>query len=55
MSKEKPSITNFNGYFEFLNNDFPTWVMFENELYPSITTAFQAARCSDLSIRKQIQ
>jgi predicted NAD-dependent protein-ADP-ribosyltransferase YbiA (DUF1768 family) len=24
-------------------------------LYPSITTAFQAARCDDLKVRKQIQ
>ncbi len=23
---EKPPIDDFNGYYEFLNNDFPTWI-----------------------------
>ena len=40
-------ITDFNGYYEFLNNDFPTWIYYEGSLYPSVSTAFQAARTSD--------
>lgn len=37
-------IDDFNGYYEFLNNDYLTWVEYEGILFPNVTTAFQAAR-----------
>ena len=47
-------IDNFNGYFDFLNNDFPSEVLFKDIRYPSASHAFQAARASELHIRKKI-
>ncbi|CAM6001872.1 unnamed protein product, partial [Sphagnum balticum] len=52
--KSEAPIDNFNGYFEFLNNDFPAWVHFEDVLYPSVTTAYQASRTEDKQIRQSI-
>ncbi len=51
---EKQPIDDFNGYYEFLNNDFPTWVEYENIEFPNVSTAFQAARTSNIEIRKKI-
>lgn len=51
--KDKP-IDNFNNYYEFLNNDYPTWVRYESINFPSVTTAYQAARVQDVGIRKKI-
>lgn len=48
MAKRKiETIDNFNGVFDFLNNEYPCAVYYEGRLYPSVFHAFQAAR-SDL-------
>jgi hypothetical protein len=44
-------ILGFEGYYSFLSNDYPSWVMFENIKFPSISTAFQAARTEDIDTR----
>jgi RNA recognition motif-containing protein/predicted NAD-dependent protein-ADP-ribosyltransferase YbiA (DUF1768 family) len=45
MAKRKiETIDNFNGVFDFLNNEYPCTVYFEGRLYPSVFHAFQAAR-----------
>lgn len=38
------TIDNFNGVFDFLNNEYPCAVYLEGRLYPSVFHAFQAAR-----------
>lgn len=38
------TIDNFNGVFDFLNNEFPCRIYFEGRVYPSVFHAFQAAR-----------
>lgn len=48
---EGHSILGFEGYYNFLSNDYPCWVMLENLKFPSISTAFQAARTDDIDIR----
>lgn len=37
-------IDNFNGAFDFLNNEYPSTVYYEGRFYPSVFHAFQAAR-----------
>jgi predicted NAD-dependent protein-ADP-ribosyltransferase YbiA (DUF1768 family)/RNA recognition motif-containing protein len=45
LAKRKiETIDNFNGVFDFLNNEYPCKVYFEGRLYPSVFHAFQAAR-----------
>lgn len=45
MAKRKiETIDNFNGVFDFLNNEYPCAIFFEGRLYPSVFHAFQAAR-----------
>lgn len=52
--KDEQPIDNFNGYFGFLNNDYPCWVLLDGTLYPSVTTAYQASRTNDGEVRQQI-
>jgi len=40
-------IDNFNQYYDYLNNDFPSWVLFDQLLFPTISTAYQAARTNN--------
>lgn len=47
-TKPDIQISGFEGYFNFLSNDYPTWVTYEGMTFPSISTAFQAARTSDI-------
>lgn len=47
-------IDNFNSYFDFLNNDYPTWVYFEGLLFPCVNAAYQAARSDKQHIREKI-
>ena len=47
-------IISFDGYYAFLSNDFPSWVLFDQILFPSVTTAFQAARSGSPAISKKI-
>lgn len=47
-------IAEFTGKYEFLSNEFMSQVSFENELYPSVAHAFQAARTSDTDLRASI-
>jgi hypothetical protein len=52
--QEALPITQFQGYYEFLSIDFPAWVYYQGFIYPSVATAFQAARTSDVTIRRKI-
>jgi hypothetical protein len=47
-------ITQFQGYYEFLSIEYPAWVYYEGFIYPSVATAFQAARTNDVVIRRKI-
>ena len=41
-------INKFEGYYSFLSNDFPAWIYYEGMIFPSLNTAFQAARTENL-------
>src|SRR5688572_13273081 len=47
-------IDNFNGYFDFLNNEFPCTIYYEGHLHNSVSHAFQAARSTEQYIREKI-
>ena len=53
--KKLERIDNFNGYFDFLNNEYPCSVMFEGMVYKSVSFAFQAARTTEQYLREKIQ
>ena len=45
LAKRKiETIDNFNGVFDFLNNEFPCEIYYEGRIYPSVFHASQAAR-----------
>lgn len=50
-----PSINGFSGNFRFLSNFVPAWIVFEDELYPSVEHAYQAAKTLNLTIRANIR
>ena len=52
--RELERIDNFNGYFDFLNNDFPCPVYYEGLIYKAVSYAFQAARATEQYIREKI-
>lgn len=52
QSEDKAPINNFNGHYQFLNNDHPAWVHLEGLLFPSAAIAYQAARTVDLNKRQ---
>ncbi|EAR96607.1 FHA domain protein (macronuclear) [Tetrahymena thermophila SB210] len=47
-------IDKFEEYFSFLNNDEPSWILYEGILYPSVSVAFQGARAQDFEIKQKI-
>jgi predicted NAD-dependent protein-ADP-ribosyltransferase YbiA (DUF1768 family) len=51
---EPPPIVQFQGYYEFLSIDYPCWVYYQGFLFPSVATAFQAARSTDAALRRRI-
>jgi hypothetical protein len=53
--EESAPISDFNGHYQFLNNDHPAWVLLDGELYPSVSIAYQASRTSSSSVRQQLQ
>ena len=48
-------IDNFNGAYDFLNNEYPSLVYFEGSIYPSAFNAFQASRTNKSYFRNQLQ
>lgn len=55
QSKEDHApINDFNGHYQFLNNDHPAWVNLDGDLYPSASIAYQAARTTNYAIRQQL-
>lgn len=46
-------ITNFNGDFDFLNNEFECEIYFEGLFYPNVYNAYQAARTTSQFYRKK--
>ena len=53
--KQADRIEGLTGYFEFMRLDFPACVFFEGELYQTAAHAYNAARTSDLQVRRRIQ
>ena len=51
---ENISINKFEGYYNFLSNDFPAWVCYEGLVYPSVNTRFQPKRTDDYEVRKKL-
>ena len=49
-----PPVTAFANYYQFLSIEHPAWVYFEGFLFPNVATAFQAARTTDMALRRQI-
>ncbi|KRX10356.1 SMAD/FHA domain [Pseudocohnilembus persalinus] len=55
VNKQEDRIEGFTGdYFSFLHNDFPSLIRFSNLLFPSISSAFQAARSQSQEEREAI-
>jgi predicted NAD-dependent protein-ADP-ribosyltransferase YbiA (DUF1768 family) len=55
LAKRKiETIDNFNGVFDFLNNEYPCEVYFEGLMFPSVFHAFQAARSTKEHERAKI-
>jgi ribA/ribD-fused uncharacterized protein len=54
MMKAKP-ITNFSGEFSFLSNFYAWPVEFEGAVYDSVECAFQAAKTTDLALRRNFE
>lgn len=48
-------ITGFKGKYEFLSNAYPCFVKLDGELYSSVEHAFQAAKTTDLEVRKHFR
>lgn len=55
LQKQKlDRIDNFNGYFDFLNNEYPCQVFFDGLLFKSVSYAYQASRSTERHIREKI-
>jgi len=52
--EDNSPIQDFNGHYQFLNNDHPAWVSLDGMLFPSVAVAYQAARTNDPSLRLQL-
>ena len=52
--EDNAPINDFNGHYQYLNNDHPAWVSLDAVLYPSASIAYQAARTDNLAIRKAL-
>lgn len=48
-------ITEFSGEFRFLSNFYPSFVVFEGFMYPTVEHAYQAAKTESPSLRKEIR
>ncbi len=49
------AIRSFSGNYKFLDNFYACDVVYEGMMYPSTEHAFQAAKTTDLNIRKDFQ
>lgn len=49
------AITDFRGEHDFLSNGYPCNILHENQVYPSVEHAFQAAKTNDLVEREKIR
>lgn len=47
-------INDFNGHYQFLNNDHPAWVVLDGLLFPSAAIAYQAARTDNPATRQAL-
>lgn len=47
-------VNDFNGIYQYLNNDYPTWVALDGVLYPSASIAYQAARTDNPALRQAL-
>lgn len=54
LQDKKNTIDEFVGHFDFLDNDYPALVYYENIMYPSVNAAFQAARTNQVFIREKL-
>jgi predicted NAD-dependent protein-ADP-ribosyltransferase YbiA (DUF1768 family) len=54
QKEDSAPINDFNGHYQFLNNDHPAWVSFDGVLYPSASIAYQAARTDNLGVRQAL-
>ncbi len=55
LQKQKlERIDNFNGYFDFLNNEFPCTVYYSGLFFKSVAHAYQGARAEEPHIRQKI-
>ena len=55
LQKQKlDRIDNFNGYFDFLNNEYPCQIYFDGLLFKSVAYGYQAARSFQRHIREKI-
>ena len=55
LQKQKlDRIDNFNGYFDFLNNEYPCQVYFDGLLFKSVSYAYQASRSTARHLREKI-
>jgi predicted NAD-dependent protein-ADP-ribosyltransferase YbiA (DUF1768 family) len=52
--EEQAPISDFNGHYQYLNNDHPAWTALDGELYPSVAVAYQAARTNDRCLRQKL-
>lgn len=48
-------INDFRGENDFLSNFYPSILIVDDELYPTLEHAFQAAKTSDLNLKSQIR
>lgn len=55
MQNDDTSIKDFRGENEFLTNGFPSAIVVDGELYPSVEHAFQACKTDDPDLKKKIR
>ena len=48
-------IDSFSGIYGFLSNFYPTTVIFDGQMYPTVEHAFQAAKTLDVKQREHVQ
>ena len=48
------AIKEFQGQYRFLSNFWPAPVTFEGRTYPTVENAYQAAKITDDSLRKEL-
>jgi hypothetical protein len=47
-------IENFTGYFKFMDNDFPSKVLYQGIIYPTASHAFFAAKADEAHVKRRI-